>query len=111
MLAASLGGTSYAWGSPVIVGLAIAGVLLLVAFALVERRAAEPVLPPRLLSNRVFVVTGAVGFVVGLRAVRRGHLPAAVPAGRQGGDTDGSGLQLVPLMGGLLDHLDRSPGS
>jgi EmrB/QacA subfamily drug resistance transporter len=102
VLAASLGGTSYAWGSPEIVGLTIAGVLLLVAFTFVERRAAEPVLPPRLLRNRVFVVTGAVGFVVGFAlfgAVT--YLPLFLQVVK-GASPTGSGLQLLPLMGGLL---------
>jgi EmrB/QacA subfamily drug resistance transporter len=102
VLAASLGGTSYAWGSPEIVGLAVGGVLLLIAFAFVERRAAEPVLPPRLLTNRVFVVTGAVGFVVGFAlfgAVT--YLPLFLQVVK-GATPTGSGLQLLPLMGGLL---------
>src|SRR5271167_2664751 len=102
VLAASLGGNSYAWGSPEIVGLGVAGVLLLVAFALVERRAAEPVLPPKLLVNRVFVVTGAVGFVVGFAlfgAVT--YLPLFLQVVK-GASPTGSGLQLLPLMGGLL---------
>jgi EmrB/QacA subfamily drug resistance transporter len=102
VLAASLGGNSYAWGSSFIVGLGVAGVLLLVAFVFVERRAAEPVLPPRLLSNRVFVVTGAVGFVVGFAlfgAVT--YLPLFLQVVK-GASPTGSGLQLLPLMGGLL---------
>jgi EmrB/QacA subfamily drug resistance transporter len=102
VLAASLGGTSYAWGSPEIVGLAVGGVLLLIAFAFVERRAAEPVLPPRLLTNRVFVVTGAVGFVVGFAlfgAVT--YLPLFLQVVK-GASPTASGLQLLPLMGGLL---------
>jgi EmrB/QacA subfamily drug resistance transporter len=102
VLAASLGGNSYAWGSPEIVGLGVAGVLLLVAFAFVERRAAEPVLPPKLLANRVFVVTGAVGFVVGFAlfgAVT--YLPLFLQVVK-GASPTGSGLQLLPLMGGLL---------
>ena len=102
VLAASLGGTSYAWGSPFIISLAIAGVLLLAAFAFAERRAAEPVLPPRLLTNRVFVVTGAVGFVVGFAlfgAVT--YLPLFLQVVK-GATPTGSGLQLLPLMGGLL---------
>jgi EmrB/QacA subfamily drug resistance transporter len=102
VLAASLGGNSYAWGSPEIVCLAIAGVLLLAAFAFTERRAAEPVLPPKLLANRVFVVTGAVGFVVGFAlfgAVT--YLPLFLQV-IKGATPTGSGLQLLPLMGGLL---------
>ena len=102
VLAASLGGTSYAWGSGTIVGLWIAGVVLVVAFLVCERHAREPVLPPRLLSNRVFAVTSAVGFVVGFAlfgAVT--YLPLFLQVVR-GASPTGSGLQLVPLMGGLL---------
>jgi EmrB/QacA subfamily drug resistance transporter len=102
VLMSSLGGTSFGWGSPVIVGLAIGGVVLLVAFALAERRAEEPVLPPRLLRNRVFVSTSAVGFVVGFAlfgAVT--YLPLFLQVVK-GASPTGSGLQLVPLMGGLL---------
>jgi EmrB/QacA subfamily drug resistance transporter len=102
VLATSLGGTSYAWGSPLIVCLGIGGVLALVAFAFAERRASEPVLPLRLLANRVFSVTSAVGFVVGFAlfgAVT--YLPLFLQVVK-GASPTGSGLQLVPLMGGLL---------
>src|ERR1039458_6835889 len=60
VLMASLGGVSHAWGSPLIVGLAVAGVLFLAAFLWFERRASEPVLPPRLLTNPAVVVPTAV---------------------------------------------------
>ena len=102
VLATSLGGTSYAWGSPVIVGLGIAGVLLIVAFTVAERHAREPVLPLSLLANPVFSVTGAVGFVVGFAlfgAVT--YLPLFLQVVK-GASPTGSGLQLLPLMGGLL---------
>jgi EmrB/QacA subfamily drug resistance transporter len=102
VLAASLGGTSYAWGSALVVGLGAGGVVLLAAFAVFERRAREPVLPPKLLRNRVFAVTSAVGFVVGFAlfgAVT--YLPLFLQVVR-GASPTGSGLQLVPLMGGLL---------
>jgi EmrB/QacA subfamily drug resistance transporter len=102
VLMSSLGGTSFAWGSSVIVGLAIGGVLLIGAFALAERSAHEPVLPLRLLRNRVFASTSAVGFVVGFAlfgAVT--YLPLFLQVVK-GASPTGSGLQLVPLMGGLL---------
>ncbi len=102
VLATSLGGNSYAWGSPFIVGLGILGVLLLTAFPFAERSAAEPVLPLRLLANPVFSVTSAVGFVVGFAlfgAVT--YLPLFLQVVK-GATPTGSGLQLVPLMGGLL---------
>jgi EmrB/QacA subfamily drug resistance transporter len=102
VLGASLGGTSYPWGSATIVGLGVAGVVLLGSFLVCERHAREPVLPPRLLSNRVFAVTSAVGFVVGFAlfgAVT--YLPLFLQVVK-GASPTSSGLQLVPLMGGLL---------
>jgi EmrB/QacA subfamily drug resistance transporter len=102
VLATSLGGNSYAWGSPFIIGLGVLGVVLLTAFPFVERTAAEPVLPLRLLANPVFSVTSAVGFVVGFAlfgAVT--YLPLFLQVVK-GASPTGSGLQLVPLMGGLL---------
>jgi EmrB/QacA subfamily drug resistance transporter len=102
VLAASLGGNSYAWGSPEIIGMVVAGVLLLAVFPLAESRAAEPVLPLKLLANRVFSVTSAVGFVVGFAlfgAVT--YLPLFLQVVK-GASPTGSGLQLLPLMGGLL---------
>ena len=50
------GGTEYAWGSPQILGLGAAAVLLGTLFWFQERRAAEPVLPPRLFRNPVFAL-------------------------------------------------------
>jgi EmrB/QacA subfamily drug resistance transporter len=102
VLAASLGGNSYAWGSPFIVTMIVLGVLALAAFPFAERRALEPVLPLRLLTNPVFAVTSAIGFVVGFAlfgAVT--YLPLFLQVVKEATPT-GSGLQLVPLMGGLL---------
>src|SRR5690348_998201 len=45
VLFTSLGGTTYDWTSPEIIGLIVIGVVLLVAFPFVEARAAEPILP------------------------------------------------------------------
>src|SRR3954451_17365939 len=45
LLATVWGGTSYRWGSWEVIGTAIAGVVLAVAFGFVERRAPEPLLP------------------------------------------------------------------
>jgi MFS family permease len=78
------------------------GAALTVAFPFVEAHAAEPILPLELFRNRVFVVTSAIGFIVGLalfgsvtylplyQQIVKGHSPTE------------SGLQLTPLVGGLL---------
>jgi EmrB/QacA subfamily drug resistance transporter len=64
VLYTSLGGTTYAWDSPWMLALVVAGVVLLIAFVFAERRASEPILPPEILRNRVFTVSSAVGFIV-----------------------------------------------
>src|SRR6516164_7825915 len=45
VLFTSLGGTTYDWGAPQMIVLAVLGVVLLLLFVLTERRAAEPILP------------------------------------------------------------------
>jgi EmrB/QacA subfamily drug resistance transporter len=102
VLLTTVGGTSYAWGSPLIVGLGIVAVAGLFAFVAVERRAAEPVLPPELFRNRVFAVTSAIGLVVGFALFGAlTYLPLFQQIVR-GASPTASGLQLVPVMAGVL---------
>ncbi len=102
VLFTSLGGTSYPWASVQIIALAVAGVVLTVLFLLVERRAAEPVVPLALFSNRVFSSASAVGFVVGFAMFGAlTFLPIFFQDAR-GISPTASGLRLLPLMGGLL---------
>ncbi len=102
VLFTSLGGTTWPWGSPQIVALAVAGVVLLVGFVLVERRAAEPIVPLTLFRNRIFTVTSAIGFVVGFAlfgAVT--FLPLYLQIVKGHGPTQ-AGLLLTPMMAGVL---------
>jgi EmrB/QacA subfamily drug resistance transporter len=102
VLMTSLGGTTYAWGSPQIVTLAVAGVVLLALFVAVERRAEEPILPLRLFKNRVFAVSSALGFVVGFAMFGAiTFLPVYLQIVK-GVDPTVAGLRLLPLMAGLL---------
>ncbi len=102
VLLCTLGGTDYAWGSPQIIGLGILSVILIGTFVLVEHRAAEPVLPPRLFADRIFSVTSAIGLVVGFALFGSvTYLPLFLQV-VLGATPTGSGLQILPLMGGLL---------
>ena len=102
VLLTTLGGTTYAWSSAPIYTLAVLGVLLIGGFILVERRAVEPVLPLRLFRSRVFTVASLVGFVVGFAMFGAiTYLPQYMQVVR-GQSPTGSGLQLLPLMAGLL---------
>jgi EmrB/QacA subfamily drug resistance transporter len=102
VLFTSLGGTTYPWGSAPIVILVVGGVALAGAFVLVEQRAPEPVLPLKLFRNRVFSAASATGFVVGFAMFGAiTYLPQYMQVVR-GISPTGSGLQLLPLMAGLL---------
>ncbi|MGC2190907.1 MAG: MDR family MFS transporter [Candidatus Dormiibacterota bacterium] len=102
VLLTTLGGTTYPWGSGPIVILAVLGVVLLTIFIIVERRAAEPILPLHLFRNRVFSATSAIGFIVGFSMFGAiTYLPTYLQIVR-GASPTGSGLELLPLMAGLL---------
>jgi EmrB/QacA subfamily drug resistance transporter len=92
ILAVLEGGVAWAWDAPISIGAFVLGALMLLAFILVERRAAEPVLPPWVFSRRIlvssaFVNLGVGGIVIGLSAY--------VPTFLQGS------LAVSPLIAGL----------
>jgi EmrB/QacA subfamily drug resistance transporter len=102
VLLTTLGGTSYAWDSAFIVGLGVVSVLSLAAFLVVERRVPEPVLPPALFRNRVVVLASVISFVIGFALFGSlTYLPLFQQVVR-GLSPTASGLQLIPLMVGLL---------
>jgi EmrB/QacA subfamily drug resistance transporter len=102
VLLTTLGGNTYPWGSVQIVGLAVIGAVSLVGFVLAERRAAEPVLPLGLFRNSVFTTTSLVGLIIGFALFGSiTYLPLFLQV-VNGASPTASGLQLLPLMGGLL---------
>jgi EmrB/QacA subfamily drug resistance transporter len=102
VLLTTWGGTEYEWSSPTIVGLGVAGVVLIALFVTTERRVEEPVMPLRLFRNRTFTLSSAVSFIVGLAMFGAlSYLPLFLQMANGASATD-SGLVLVPLMVGLL---------
>ncbi|MCK7626074.1 MFS transporter [Streptomyces sp. RS10V-4] len=101
-LLASWGGVRYGWGSPQIVGLAVVGVLALAWFVRVERRAVEPVIPPRLFRSRNFTLAQLLSFLVGgVMLGATSYLPQYFQF-VQGRTPTAGGLLLLPLMFGML---------
>jgi EmrB/QacA subfamily drug resistance transporter len=102
VLLTTWGGTEYAWGSPVIIGLGVAAAVLAVLFVLVERRVDEPAMPLRLFRIRTFNVAAGVSLVVGVAMFGAiTYLPTFLQVAN-GASASNSGLLLVPLMGGML---------
>jgi EmrB/QacA subfamily drug resistance transporter len=101
-LALTWGGTQYAWGSAEVVGLFAAGLVAVVAFVLVERVAAEPLIPLPLFRNGIFRTASAMSFLVGTAMFGAlVYLPLFLQVVHEVTPTQ-SGLKLLPLIGGLI---------
>ncbi|MGY6018657.1 DHA2 family efflux MFS transporter permease subunit [Streptomyces spinosirectus] len=102
ILVASLGGTTWGWGSPQIIGLIVLGVVLGAAFVAVERRAAEPVLPLKLFRIRTFTLSAVISFIVGFAMFgAMTYLPTFLQV-VQGVTPTMSGVHMLPMVFGML---------
>ncbi|WP_036966597.1 MDR family MFS transporter, partial [Promicromonospora kroppenstedtii] len=102
VLLTSLGGTTWAWSSVQVWAMAALAVVGLVAFVAVERRAPEPVLPLHLFRNKVFSVAAVIGFAVGFAMFGAiTYLPLYLQTVKGSTPTE-SGLEMTPMMLGLL---------
>ncbi|KDP84349.1 major facilitator transporter [Cupriavidus sp. SK-3] len=120
LLAMSWGGDVYAWLSPEIAGLALLAVAATAALVWQERRAADPMLPPRLFRNRAYVLGVAASAMAALNIFL---CIFALPLHFQlvrGADASESGLLVVPfllstvagnfIVAGLAPRLGRMRG-
>ncbi|MGW8553915.1 DHA2 family efflux MFS transporter permease subunit [Streptomyces tubercidicus] len=102
VLMTSFGGVTYPWASWQVVGCGVLGVVLLGAFVLIERRAAEPVVPLRLFRLRSFSITAVIGFVVGFAMFgSMTYLPTFLQV-VQGVSPTLSGVHMLPMVFGML---------
>lgn len=102
VLLTSWGGTEYAWGSRVILGLAAGAAGTALLFLVVEHFAAEPIIPLRLFRDSVFNITGLVGAVVGVALFgAASYLPTFLQM-VDGASATESGLLMLPMMGGVV---------
>ncbi|MDN5785574.1 MDR family MFS transporter [Pseudorhodobacter sp.] len=101
-LVTSLGGRSFGWGTPQALGLIALCLASLLAFVVIERRAAEPILPPSLFTQNVFVVTSIIGFITGASMFGAiTFLPLYLQIAKEVSPTV-SGLMLIPMTAGIL---------
>jgi len=96
------GGTTYKWDSLTIISLIIATVVAAVAFVLVERKAAQPIMPLHLFKQLNFNLTTIAGLIIGIAMFGAlGYLPTYLQM-VTGVNATSAGLLLIPLMAGLL---------
>ncbi|MFN2637364.1 MAG: MDR family MFS transporter [Gemmatimonadaceae bacterium] len=101
-LVSDIGGTSYSWSSPLMLGLIAVSAITLALFLLVERKASEPVLPLHLFRQQTFIITSAVGWIVGFALFGSvTYFPLYLQVVK-GVSPTASGMQMIPMMGGML---------
>lgn len=102
VLVCTWGGHTYAWGSPQIIGLIVATVVLAVAFCWAEMRAVHPVIPMALFKDRNFTLTTIAALMIGIAMFGAlGYMPTYIQMVTHVSATV-AGLLMIPMMGGLL---------
>ncbi|WP_443611928.1 MFS transporter [Actinacidiphila acidipaludis] len=102
VLLTTWGGSTYGWRSREILGLGAGALVCGLLFVLVERFAAEPVIPLRLFRDGVFNVTAVVGGVIGVALFgAASYLPTFLQM-VDGASATGSGLLMLPMMLGVV---------
>lgn len=102
LLALSLGGTSYPWRSPRIVGLFALSAWSFLIFLWAERRTKDAILPLHLFRIKAFRVAVLASFVVSMAFLGIAMFMPLYMQVVQGINATQSGLALLPLMGGLI---------
>lgn len=102
VLATAWGGTLFAWTSPEVFGLLALFILAAIAFVLVEKRAAEPIIPLLLFKNSNFVKCTVTGLIImmGLMGTVT-YLPTYFQI-VDGLVPEQAGLMTFPMMVGVL---------
>jgi EmrB/QacA subfamily drug resistance transporter len=100
ILVATWGGTEYRWGSLPVVLLIVLAVVSLVLFIMVEKRAAEPMLPLHVFKIRNFSLSMGLAFFVGLGLFGAMTFIPLYQQTVQGASPTVSGLLMTPMMVG-----------
>ncbi len=98
LLMLSWGGTDLPWASAPILGLAALGAILLAALVWQERRATDPILPPRLFANATFLRGVVIAFCTSAAMLGATFLLPLYYQLLHGVAAGGSGLLIMPFM-------------
>jgi EmrB/QacA subfamily drug resistance transporter len=96
------GGTTYAWTSPVTIGVGVGTVVLAILFVVAERYASEPIMPMRLFHNRTFDMASLIGVFVGIAMFGAVAYIGFFLQMVDGVSATVSGLLMLPFVGGML---------
>jgi len=102
LLVLTWGGSVYPWSSPVITSLGIASLILFFLLVQCERRAIEPMLPPYLFTNRIFVIAAIVTSLTAMALIGANVFLPLFFQLVEGASPSTAGLMIAPLMGGLI---------
>lgn len=102
VLMGTWGGSVYGWTSAEIIGLAAITVVAGILFVLVERRAAEPIMPMYMFRERNFILTtiGSLFVAVAMFGVV-GYMPTYFQMA-VGATATAAGLLMIPMLGPML---------
>ncbi|GGO89582.1 MDR family MFS transporter [Wenjunlia tyrosinilytica] len=102
VLVTTWGGNEYDWASAQILGLIALAVVSLAVFLVVERAAAEPVLPLGIFANRNFTLVTVIGFLTGFVMYGAVTFLPLYQQTIQDASATNSGLLLLPMLLSML---------
>lgn len=102
LLGISLGGTSYPWASPQIIGLFSFGLVTLLAFMFVESRAVEPVLPGRIFTDATVALCCLCALGVNMLMFGSTIYIPVFAQGALGVNATGSGTIMMPMSVAMI---------
>ncbi|KVC84032.1 MDR family MFS transporter [Burkholderia ubonensis] len=102
ILFTSEGGSLLPWSSPQLWMTLVLGVVAIGGLVYEERLAAEPIMPLALFRHRTFVLCSLIGFVVGIALFGSVTFIPLYLQVVKGSTPSQAGMQLLPMMGGML---------
>ncbi|QMI47704.1 MDR family MFS transporter [Burkholderia sp. MBR-1] len=102
ILFTSEGGSLLPWSSPQLWLTLVLGAVAIGGFVYEERLAAEPIMPLELFRQRTFMLMSLIGFVVGIALFGSVTFIPLYLQVVKGSTPSQAGLQLLPMMGGML---------
>lgn len=102
ILTISWGGGTYAWNSPIIIGLIATTVITAIVFVVVERKVKNPLIPLTFFKNKNFVIATAAGVLIMIAMMGvLSYLPTYFQI-VSGLDATPAGYMMIPMMVGMM---------